>query len=77
MSEQYQRNMTPARVIESTDGVEVVFLESAQFYTLPKKTPAFDRLIAILNEAVEQGSAVEVRTASITSSVIEDVRPAR
>ncbi|MGQ0540472.1 MAG: hypothetical protein ACT4O9_01320 [Blastocatellia bacterium] len=76
-NEQYLRKMTPARVIEGTDDVEVIFLESAQFYSLPKKTAAFDQLIAILNEAVEKCSAVEIGTASITSSVIENIRPAR
>lgn len=76
-NEQHLRKMTPARVIEGTDGVEVIFLESAQFYTLPKKTAAFDQLIAILTDAIETGSAVEVGAASITSSVIENLKPAR
>ncbi|MGB7207812.1 MAG: hypothetical protein WBD27_04055 [Pyrinomonadaceae bacterium] len=78
-SEQYTRNMTAVRLIDSdgTDSVEVIFLESAQFYRLPRKNPEFDSLVAVLHDAIEKGAAVKVRTASIASDVIEDIGPAR
>lgn len=69
--------MTAARVIDDPDGVEVIFLESAQFYRLPRENPAFDSLVAMLHDAINKGAAVKVRTASIASDVIEDIGPAR
>ena len=71
--------MTAVRLIDSdgTDSVEVIFLESAQFYRLPRKNPEFDSLVAVLHDAIEKGAAVKVRTASIASDVIEDIGPAR
>lgn len=74
---QFSENMTPARILESeaSDEVEVAFLESARFYRLSKKHPAFNELLAALQEAIKKGRAVEVRLVSITSNKIEDVKP--
>lgn len=67
--------MKAVRIIDGTDGVDVVFLESARFYRVFGKNPAFDSLVAKLRDAIEKDIAVEVRTASITSGVIEDINP--
>ena len=77
-SEQYTRYMTAVRIIDfdGTESVEVIFLESARFYRLLRKNPAFDSLVAVLQDAIEKGAAVEVRTTSIAGDVIEDIGPA-
>jgi hypothetical protein len=79
-NEQFTRKMTAVRIFESgtaaTDQVEVIFLESPQFFSLSKENPAFDRIHAALQDAVRDGRPVEVRLASIASSVIEDIAPA-
>jgi hypothetical protein len=77
-NEQFSRNMTIARILESpvSAQVEVAFLESARFYRLSRENPAFERILAELRDAMNQGRAVEVRLASITSDIIEDVKPA-
>lgn len=68
--------MTVARVFEPTDeGVEAVFLESAMFYRLERENPDFDRLLAILSNSAAEGRPVEVGLRSITSNIIESVRP--
>ena len=71
--------MTAVRIIDldGTESVEVIFLESARFYRLLRKNPAFDSLVAVLQDAIEKGAAVEVRTTSIAGDVIEDIGPAR
>lgn len=74
----FSENMTPARILESeaSDAVEVAFLESARFYRLSKELPAFSEILAALQDSMKKGRAVEVRLASITSNIIEDVKPA-
>jgi hypothetical protein len=74
----YTRNMTAVRILEPAGSVqvEVAFLESAQFYRLSKENPAFAEILAALREAMNEGRAVEVRLASITSNIIEDIKPA-
>jgi hypothetical protein len=78
MSEKQQisRNMTAVRILENaeTDYAEVVFLESAQFYRLPKENPAFDSMTTALRDAMAKGLAVEVRLASLTSNIIEEIK---
>jgi hypothetical protein len=76
-SKPYSRKMTAVRVIDDDDGVQVVFLESAQFYRLSNENPAFDSLLAILRDCVEKGIPVEVNTESVASNIIEDVRRAQ
>jgi hypothetical protein len=69
--------MTAVRIRkhEGADHIEVIFLESAQFYRLLKNNPAFDSIIAVLEDAIAKGLAVEVRLASLASNIIEDIRP--
>jgi hypothetical protein len=66
------RKLTVARVrgLEEDDHVEVLFLESARIYTLSRKRPDFDRLLARL----EEGRVVRVRLASLDADVIDDVQ---
>lgn len=77
--EQISRNMTAVRILEhdEADYAEVVFLESAQFYRLPKQNPAFDLMITMLREAIAKGLAVEVRLASLASNIIEEIKAAK
>lgn len=72
------RNMTAVRIIEREEAgyAEIVFLESAQFYRLPKAHRAFDSIIATLHDALAKRRPVEVRLASPASNIIEDVKPA-
>jgi hypothetical protein len=74
----YPRNMTVVKMrdAENADAIEVVFLESARFYRLPKETPSFDSIVALLKSAIENGKPVRVETASIDSSTIERIGPA-
>jgi hypothetical protein len=76
---QISRNMTTVRILEhdEADYAEVVFLESAQFYRLPKENPAFDSMIAALRDAMAKGLVVEVRLASLASNIIEEIKMAK
>ena len=76
-SKPYSRKMTAVRVIDVDDGVQVVFLESAQFYRLSNRNPAFHSLVATLRDCVEKGIPVEIATESLASNIIEDVGRAR
>lgn len=67
--------MTVANIRErdGADGLEVVFLESARFYRLPKDTPAYDDLVRVLRGAMATGRVLNVGVASPDSEIIEDV----
>ena len=69
------REMRVASIRErpGADSVRVAFLESARFYELPRSHPGFERMLALLREAHEQGRALKVRLPSLGSGVIEDV----
>jgi hypothetical protein len=58
---------------EGADHVEVVFLESARFYRLPKSHPRFTELVALLRRAAAESQVLAVQLASPASDVIEDV----
>ena len=73
--EGYKRTMTPVRLRDDESEVQVIFLESAQFYHLPTSNPEFDSVTKILRDAVESGKTVHVTTSSIESNVIEHVEP--
>lgn len=77
MGDPVDREMTVASIRErpGADSVRVAFLESARFHELPRSNPGFDRILALLREAMEHGRVVKVRLASIGSGVIEDVEP--
>lgn len=70
--------MTAVQIREpdGADHAEVIFLESARFYRLPKENPAFESMLAVLWDAMTKGLAVEVRLASLTSDTIEDIKSA-
>jgi len=69
--------MTVASIRErpGADSIRVAFLESARFYELPRAHPGFERILALLREAMEQRRAVKVRLPSLGSGIIEDVEP--
>lgn len=72
----YSREMTVAHIREQERAgeTEVIFLESARFYSLLRSHPDYDRLLASLRVALEKGHSVIVRLSSPDSDVIEDVR---
>jgi len=73
VGEPVYREMTVASIRERAESVKVAFLESARFYELPKAHPGFDRIVARLREAKEQGRALKVQLPSLDSGIIEDV----
>jgi hypothetical protein len=68
--------MTVAHIREQTQGdaVEVMFLESARFYRLPRNKPNFSALLERLRDAKQNGEPVEIATASSGSDLIDDVK---
>jgi hypothetical protein len=69
------RELTVANIRESPGAdVVVVFLESARFYTLPRKHPRFDQLIQRLRRAMAGQRRVRVRVTAQHSDVIDDVQ---
>jgi len=67
--------MTVARVLEpEEDLVEVTFYESARFYKVPRKNPAFDSILALLKNAQANGKPVRVNLADY-DDIIESVEP--
>lgn len=73
-AERFSRDMTVAQIRERTDGVVVVFLESARFYKLPRTNPSFERIFDTLKDAVERQRVLKISLASPEGDVIEDVR---
>jgi hypothetical protein len=69
------RAMTPAHIREApaADDVQVIFLESARFYKLFKKNPAFDRIVDLLRDAIAKHDPLQIRLTSPQSDVIEEV----
>ena len=68
--------MTVAQIREQTHGdiVEVMFLESARFYRLPRSSPNFSALLERLRDARQKREPVEIAVASPGSDLIADVR---
>ena len=66
------RELTVARVRghEEEDHVEVLFLESARIYRLPRARPDFDELLGRLRE----GETVQVAFTPPDGDVIDDVQ---
>ena len=58
---------------KGTEDVEVVFLESARFYRLPRAHRSFDRILSQLRDAMIRRRLVKVRLTSPHGDVIEDV----
>jgi len=66
--------MTIARVFDrGEDGAEVIFLESAMFYRLPRENPDFDSILAVLKNAQANGRSVRVNLAPDSDNIIESV----
>lgn len=74
--ENYFREMTVAHIRDgsSPDHVEIIFLESARFYTLKKNHPEFGLIMSILSEAQLKKNAVKVYLSSLDSDIIENVK---
>lgn len=72
------REMTVAHIRErkGAEYVQVVFLESARFYKLPKAHPSFDKILGLVREAMAIGRVLTVRLASPDSDVIENAHVA-
>jgi hypothetical protein len=68
--------MTVANIRErgGADDTQIAFLESARFYRLSKRHPAFARTLNLLREAQAAGRALSIGVASPDSDLIEDVR---
>ena len=71
----HYRKMTVAKIGEQSraESVEVIFLESARFYRLLRKNPAFDDLVKRLRDAMNSRHVLDVGIASPDSDIIEDV----
>lgn len=72
----YLREMTVAQIREqsSPDHTEIVFLESARFYTLRKNHPEFTRLMHLLKDAKQKNRIVKVYLSSMESDIIVDIK---
>jgi hypothetical protein len=72
----FYREMTVASVRErgGADDTQVAFLESARFYRLSKRHPAYARSLNLLREAQAAGRILSVGVASLDSDLIDDVR---
>jgi hypothetical protein len=72
----HYRDMTVAQVREpkNADDVEVMFLESARFYRLSRKNPAYDDALTLLRDASAKGRVLRIGLASLQSDIIEDVQ---
>jgi hypothetical protein len=70
------REMRVAHIRErkEADYVEVMFLESARIYKLPKKNSKCDEILRLLRDAIARERVVKVRFTSPESDVIEDVQ---
>ena len=70
-----ERMMTVAQIRDSegTEDVEVVFLESARFYTLSRKKPQHQLILKALRTSMAKGTKIKVRFASPGSDVIEAI----
>ncbi len=75
-AKRHYRRMKVANIRErkGADYAEVVFLESARFYRLPRETPSFDEILMKLRDALAKGRALEVWLASPESEIIEQIQ---
>jgi hypothetical protein len=67
--------LTPAAIRQGpTPGLlEVVFLDSARVYELPRSHPRLDEIVGTLEQAIADGRAVQVRVSSDDGEAIDDV----
>lgn len=73
------REMTPAHIREPKGAayVEVLFLESARFYRLPRAHAAFARIREVLQEAIIKQRVLQIRCTPPQGDLIEEVREPR
>ena len=71
----FSREMTVAHIRERREAasVDVMFLESARVYKLPRAHPSFDRVLGQLRDAVAHRRVLHVTLVSPDSEIIEDV----
>jgi len=74
-TKRYYRKMTVAHIREHSkaDSLEVIFLESARFYRLLRKNPAYGDILKRLRVAMTEEHVLNVGFASPESDIIEDV----
>jgi hypothetical protein len=67
--------MTVAHVRErrGAESVDVMFLESARVFRLPRAHPSFDRVLGQLRDAVAHRHVLSVTLAAPDGELIEDV----
>ena len=72
------REMTVAHIreLKGADFVEIVFLESARFYKLSGKNPAYADALRLLREALAKKRVVKVGVVSLDSDIIEEIQEA-
>lgn len=72
----FYRDMTAVHIrgLQETSPLEVVFLESARFYKLPRSVAGFDTLLARLQNAIASGRSLNIGLASQDSDIIEDIQ---
>ncbi len=70
------RRMTIANIreLESADYVELVFLESARFYRLPRDSKDFAKSLNLLQEALTENRSLTVVLAAPNGDVIARVQ---
>lgn len=56
-----ERRMTVTQVRERDDGAEVMFVESARIYWLPRANPTYDNSLAALRTAAAGSKRLRVR----------------
>jgi hypothetical protein len=68
-----ERRLTVARVRAAAGGTQVMFLEAARIYLLPKSNPRHDELLGRLVGSRDAGRAVLVRVTEDHGDVIDEV----
>jgi hypothetical protein len=68
-----ERKLTVAQVRfkEGSDEAQVLFLESARVYRLPKAHPQFDFLLAMFHAAMQRGKRLIVTTTMPEGDLLE------
>lgn len=71
----YYRDLTVANIRpdEKADSIEIVFLESARFFRLPKGSDNYEVMLGKLQHALSNGLPARIGFASIESDTIEKV----
>jgi hypothetical protein len=72
----HYRTMTVAHIREpqGADYVEVLFLDSARFYRLSKKSAGYADALRRLRDAMANGNVLKIGVASLDSDLIEAVQ---